>query len=95
MGSTVALGLKNQNNEMFSVFDDWLGASDFGIIEKYHSEKYILITSFKDFGEMVFRSQKVHSGIILLRCEPHTFQKRIEVLKNCWAIFLKSQVIIL
>jgi hypothetical protein len=31
---------------------------------------------------MVFRSQKVHSGIIRLCCKPHTFQKRIEVLKK-------------
>jgi hypothetical protein len=31
---------------------------------------------------MVFRSQKVHSGIIRLCCELHTFQKRIEVLKK-------------
>jgi hypothetical protein len=29
---------------------------------------------------MVFRNQKVHSGIILVRCSPNNYVKRIEVL---------------
>ena len=78
-GPTVALWLKNQNNEVFSVFEDWRAASDFEIIEKCQNEKYILITSDKDFGEMVFRSRKPHNGIIFLRCDPNSFKKRIEV----------------
>lgn len=82
VGPTVALWLKNQNNEVFSVFEDWRGASDYEIIDKFHNEKYILITSDKDFGEMVFKSQKLHNGIMLLRCEPNSFTKRIEVLKK-------------
>lgn len=82
VGPTVALWLHKQNHEVFSVFEKWRGASDDEIIHKCHDENYILITSDKDFGEMVFRSRKVHSGIILLRCEPNTFQQKITVLKK-------------
>ncbi len=72
--------LKNENYEVFSVFEQWRGASDDAILEKCHQENYILITSDKDFGEMVFRNQCVHNGIILVRCSPNNFTKRIEVL---------------
>lgn len=81
-GTSVANWLKNQNHEVFSVFEDFRGASDNQVLEKCQSENYILITSDKDFGEMVFRNQKVHNGIVLLRCEPDNFIKRIEVLEK-------------
>lgn len=80
-GTSVADWLKSEKHEVFSVFEQWRGVSDDEIIEKCQNEDYILITSYKDFGEMVFRNQKVHNGIILLRCEPNIFKKRIEVLK--------------
>ena len=81
-GTSVADWLKSEKHEVFSVFEQWRGVSDDEIIEKCQNEDYILITSDKDFGEMVFRNQKVHNGIILLRCEPNIFKKRIEVLKK-------------
>jgi hypothetical protein len=31
---------------------------------------------------MLFRLHKVHKGIILLRCEPNNYTKRIEVLNK-------------
>ena len=31
---------------------------------------------------MVFRNQKVHNGIILIRCNPNNYLKRIEVLSK-------------
>jgi len=81
-GTSVANWLKKENHEVYSVFEQWRGASDESILEKCHLENYILITSDKDFGEMVFRNQKVHSGIILVRCIPNNFVKRIEVLSK-------------
>lgn len=79
-GTSVAEWLKSLNHEVFSVFEEWRGAFDDEILEKCKNESYILITSDKDFGEMVFRSQKVHNGIILVRCNPNIYSKRIEVL---------------
>jgi predicted nuclease of predicted toxin-antitoxin system len=81
-GTSVADWLKSEKHEVFSVFEQWRGVSDDEIIEKCQNEDYILITSDKDFGEMVFRNQKVYNGIILLRCEPNIFKKRIEVLNK-------------
>lgn len=40
------------------------------------NEKRILITKDKDFGELVFRLNKGHAGVILLRLEGFTTQER-------------------
>lgn len=55
-GTSVADWLKGREYDVFSVFEEWRGATDDEIIEKCFAEKYILITSDKDFGEMVFRN---------------------------------------
>ena len=82
VGSSVATFLQNQNHFVFSVFDEWRGATDDEILEKCLIENFILITSDKDFGEMIYNQGKIHKGIILLRCEPNKFSKKIEVLEK-------------
>ena len=81
-GSSVAEFLKQNKHEVISVFDDFRGATDDFILKKCFSENYILITSDKDFGEMVFRLNQNHNGIILIRCTPNNFQTRIKVLSK-------------
>lgn len=80
VGSSVSNFLKSKNHVIFSIFDEWRGAKDDEILDKCFKENYILITSDKDFGEMIFNQQKRHKGVILLRCEPNKFSKKIEVL---------------
>jgi predicted nuclease of predicted toxin-antitoxin system len=82
VGSSVGTWLKKEGFTVFSVFDDWRGATDEEILEKCQIEKFILITSDKDFGEMIFRNKQFHNGIILIRCEPNTFVNRIIVLEK-------------
>lgn len=81
-GSSVADFLKHNNHEVISIFDEFRGTSDDFILEKCYKETYILITSDKDFGEMVFRQNLKHCGIILIRCEPNNFSTRIKVLSK-------------
>lgn len=76
-GSTVAEFLKQNGFEVISVFDEFRGVTDDFLLEKCYSENYILITSDKDFGEMVFRLNQNHKGVILIRCSPNNFQTRI------------------
>jgi predicted nuclease of predicted toxin-antitoxin system len=85
VGTTVADYLKSKNHIVFSVFDEWRGASDSDLLQKSFLENYILITSDKDFGEMIFKSQKKHKGIILIRCQPNNFKQKIIVLTKLLA----------
>ncbi len=92
VGTSVAEWLQSKKYEVFSVFDDWRGATDDEILDKALQENYILITSDKDFGEMVFRLQRKHKGIILIRCQPNNFKKKIEVLDKLLENYLDKLV---
>lgn len=43
------------------------GASDETVLDLANREAAILLTSDRDFGELVFRQGRVHSGVILIR----------------------------
>jgi predicted nuclease of predicted toxin-antitoxin system len=48
------------------------GIEDEKVLQIANEEDRILLTQDKDFGEMVFRLQKVHLGIILIRLGTNT-----------------------
>ena len=54
VGTTVTEFLRTENHFVFSVFDEARGASDEELLSKSYEENFILITSDKDFGEMIF-----------------------------------------
>jgi predicted nuclease of predicted toxin-antitoxin system len=85
VGTSVAEYLKSNNHIVFSVFDESRGAEDADLLQKYYLENYILITSDKDFGEMIFKNQKKHKGIILIRCQPNNFKQKIIILTKLLA----------
>ena len=68
-GPAVAEWLAPQGHVVFSVYDSARGMDDDDIVQKAFDENWKLITSDKDFGEQVYREQKSHLGIVLLRLE--------------------------
>lgn len=66
-GPSVAEWLHEQGHEVFSVYEMARGIDDDTIVQKAFNEDWILITNDKDFGEQVYREQKPHHGIVLLR----------------------------
>jgi predicted nuclease of predicted toxin-antitoxin system len=81
-GPSVAKWLREQGHDVFSVYAETRGADDNEIIQQAHSEDRILITTDKDFGEKVFREQRVHKGIILLRLADDRPVAKIETLRR-------------
>ena len=81
-GPTVASWLRDQNHEVFSVFDEARGMSDEDIIRKALAERWVLITNDKDFGDKVFRDGRLHRGVILLRLEDERPASKIRVLSR-------------
>ena len=79
-GPAVAAWLREQNHEVFSVFEQSRGMNDEGIIQKAYSEKWILITNDKDFGDKVYRDGRLHRGVILLRLDDERSVTKIQVL---------------
>ncbi len=55
-GPAVALWLRGQAHEVFSVYEQARGMADDDIIQQAFAEDWILITNDKDFGEQVYRA---------------------------------------
>jgi predicted nuclease of predicted toxin-antitoxin system len=58
------------------------GIEDEKILQIANEEDRILITQDKDFGEMVFRLQKVHLGIILIRLGINTSTEKATLVNH-------------
>ena len=81
-GPAVAEWLTTNGHEVFSIYEYARGMHDDDIVRKAFDENWILITNDKDFGEQVYREQKPHHGIVLLRLEDERAESKIEVLKR-------------
>ena len=81
-GPAVAEWLRDQKHEVFSVYDEARGLNDDAIIQKAFTENWILITNDKDFGEKIYREERPHRGVILLRLEDERVAAKIEALRR-------------
>lgn len=81
-GPAVARWLREQQHEVFSVFEDARGMADDAIIEKAFAEHWILITNDKDFGEKVYREGEAHRGVVLLRLEDERATTKINTIRR-------------
>ncbi len=81
-GVVVARWLRSQNHEVFSVYEEARGTDDDEILQKAWDENWILISCDKDFGEKVYREQRLHHGVVLLRLEDERNANKINVLQS-------------
>ena len=81
-GPAVAEWLRGLGHEVLSVYDEARGISDDEILDKAVAETRILITTDKDFGEMVFRERREHRGVIFLRLDDARSTGKIDVLRR-------------
>lgn len=82
VGPSVAYWLKQKGFDAISIYDDLPGISDDTVLDKALSENRVLITSDKDFGEMIFKNKRQHNGIVLLRLSNEKPSNKIFVLEN-------------
>lgn len=81
-GPAVARWLREQGHEVFSVYEEGRGMDDDEVIERAFLENRILITNDKDFGEKVYRQQKPHKGVVLLRLEDERAANKINTIRR-------------
>ena len=81
-GPKVARWLRDQDHEIFSVYDEARGMDDEDIIRKADAEDWILITNDKDFGEKVYRERRPHRGVIFMRLADERVANKTEVLQR-------------
>ena len=81
-GPAVAQRLRELAHEVLSVFDEARGLSDDEILKKAHDEEWILITNDKDFGEMIYREQHPHRGVVLLRLQDERLPSKLAAIEK-------------
>lgn len=89
-GVLVARWLREQGHQVFSVYEEARGIDDGDIIQKAFSENWILITNDKDFGEKVYREQRPHKGVILLRLENERATNKINTLQRLLETYIEQ-----
>jgi predicted nuclease of predicted toxin-antitoxin system len=89
-GLVVPNWLRSQGYEVFSVYESARGIDDEEVIQKAFDENWILISSDKDFGNMVFRELRPHRGVILLRLENENSANKIAFLQRLFAEYLEQ-----
>ncbi|MFC1762288.1 DUF5615 family PIN-like protein [Planctomycetota bacterium] len=81
-GPAVAHWLCDQGHDVFSVYDTVRGIDDDQVIKIALEQDRIIITNDKDFGEKVYRDNKAHRGVILLRLTDERSVSKINVIAN-------------
>jgi len=81
-GPSVAKWLASIGYEVFSVYDETPGIPDEEILAKAHEENFIVVTSDKDFGELVFKNNLPHRGVILMRLVKESAPNKIRVMQS-------------
>jgi len=81
-GPKVAQWLREQNHDVFSVYEQARGMIDEDIIEKAHLENWILITNDKGFGDKVYRERRPHRGVVFLRLEDERAVVKVETVRR-------------
>ncbi|MBI1770091.1 MAG: DUF5615 family PIN-like protein [Bacteroidetes bacterium] len=76
----VIVRLRENGHDVKSILEEFPASADDLVLGLANEENRILITLDKDFGELVFRLQKIHAGIILLRLEELTSEVKAEIL---------------
>ncbi|PDV99377.1 DUF5615 family PIN-like protein [Candidatus Chloroploca asiatica] len=81
-GPLAARWLREQQHEVYSIYDEAPGMDDAAIIQKAVTEQWILVTNDKDFGEKVYREGHPHHGVILLRLTDERPSNKIATLQR-------------
>jgi predicted nuclease of predicted toxin-antitoxin system len=86
-GYSVARFLQAEGHDVLIVAEAMPEADDVEILQCAVTEKRIVVTNDKDFGELIFRHQEAHQGVILLRLQDEGGHNKVNVFKALLAQF--------
>ena len=82
--------LKESGFDVKTVRDIDPKAKDSEILQIAANERRMIVTMDKDFGDLVYRSGKRHTGILLLRLEAATGDQKVKVVEQIIRVFKKE-----
>lgn len=82
IGKIVARFLEKLGHSAFRIKLIAPGIEDYKVLNLSTSRNSILITSDKDFGELIFKEKEPSTGIIFLRLEDESSENKIRAIKK-------------
>ena len=73
--------LESKGIEVIRIVDINPSMSDTDILALAFQNNAVLLTVDKDFGDLIFYSQKEHSGVLLLRIEDASSEEFLKIIK--------------
>lgn len=83
--------LRELGHDVLHASDQQAGAPDADWLSRAEAEERLILTSDKDFGELVFRDRLNSHGVVLLRLETLTVADRISRLKESSPLLRPTQ----
>lgn len=74
--------LRNEGHEVDAVAEMSAGISDDEVLRRANQKGVVLLTSDKDFGEMVYRDRRFTCGIVLIRLSGMENDEKAEIVAN-------------
>ena len=81
VGNKVGQYLASQGYDALLISTINPSMSDSDILAIAENENRMVITMDKDFGELVYHSERKHAGVLLLRLEDATGEEKVEVMQ--------------
>ena len=86
-GPVVAAWVRAEGHDVFSMYEEARGMLDDAIRHNAFTERWILLTNDKAFGEKVYRERHGHRGVILLRLADERAVNKVETLRRLLAVY--------
>lgn len=90
IGFRVIMPLRKQGFIIKSVLEINPGIDDIEVLSLANKENRIIITTDKDFGELVYAKKLIHTGIIFLRLRKDSSENKLKVLQNLFETHLEE-----
>ena len=73
--------LRQDDHSVLYIAEMAPGIADDEVLEMANERGALLLTSDKDFGELVFRNGQLHGGIVLLRLQDESSANRVQAIR--------------
>ena len=84
----IIAALRQLQLNILSISESIPGSSDSEVLAFANRNSSFLITSDKDFGEIIYRQRKIFKGVILLRLHGLSIDRKIEIVKSFFTLHL-------
>jgi predicted nuclease of predicted toxin-antitoxin system len=82
----IVIWMRTNGHDVLFASEAQPGTADSEWLRLAENEKRLIITSDKDFGELVFRDRLNSHGIVLMRLDTLPISQRLARLQECWSI---------